>query len=355
MEPHGAPSAQNSSQLDYSHVPTWHGETRHSVTSPAKTLLDFRSYAVSVSGLQLAWSSSCWLNVGYIKKWGDDHLHEWDIAVERRAGGFDPTTSYCTQRFATTNRSSLFAMLASVVQAYQTDGEIPEHLATAFSRVRLLMHFDLSGDEVLLINQSENIEQHLRKRHSELDNIDAVSVWKMAITGNGPMAPLKPDSALDVFKYACTLSDRGGRPTWLVSALRGTGGQAKDVAAVLLKKEMNRKYMEQHKITTSHPHIKTYNDIHQRQRYLKGFSPLAHRGLLDLSSEMGEKGMAHGYFPLTKAVILDPCILTADAFSTQREKEEVFCCKCIGRLWLDSMGWVGSANSHLDPPPRSDA
>ncbi len=67
------------------------------------------------------------------------------------------------------------------------------------------------------------------------------------------------------------------------------------------------------------------------------------------------QGMAHGYFPLTKAVILDPCILTADAFSTQREKEKVFCCKCIGRLWLDSMGWVGFANSHLDPPPRSDA
>jgi hypothetical protein len=332
--------AQNRSQLDYSHVPKWHGETRHSVTSPAKALLDLRAFTVSVSGLQLAWSSKSWLNVGYIKTWGNDHLHKWDITIERRAGGFDPTMSLNTQRFATTNRSSLFALLAAVVHAYKTQGEIPENLARAFCRMRLLVHFDLSGDEVLLINQSENIEQHHRKRHSELDNIDAVSVWKLAITGQGPMAPMKPDSALDVFKYACSLSDSGGMPKWLVLALKGTGGAATDVAAVLIDKKMTRKFMEANKITTSHPHIKNYNDIHQRQRYLKGFNPLAHRALQDVFSEMGVRGIAHGHFPLTKAIILDPCILTTDAFSTQREKEEVlrmYWALVAGLHWL---GWL---------------
>ena len=297
--------------------------TLQDIEIKAKTLDDLRTFTMSASGLQLAWCSPSWLNVGYIKKWADDHMHEWDSTVERRAGGFDPTTTYTTQRFSSTNRSSIFALIATTVYEFKTTGAIGASVAHAFSRVRLLFQFDLGADDVLLINQAENIEQHKRKRHTELDNIDAVSVWKMAITGQGPMSAMKPDACLDVFKYACTLSDRSGRPSWLMKELKGKGDSPKEVAAILVDKKMNRKYMEQSKITTCHPHVKNYSDISQRHRFLKGFSQAAYHEMQELAGDMGARGMAHGYYPLTKAVILDPVILTSDAFGTQREKEEV--------------------------------
>ena len=57
---------------------------------------------------------------------------------------------------------------------------------------------------------------------------------------------------------------------------------------------MNRKYMDQSKIGTSHPHIRTYNDIAQRHRFLKGFDKAAYNEMQDLAGEMGARGMAHG-------------------------------------------------------------
>ena len=102
---------------------------------------------------------------------------------------------------------------------------------------------------------------------------------------------------------------------------------------------MNRKYMEQSKITTCHPHIKNYSDISQRHRFLKGFSQAAYHEMQELDGDMGARGMAHGYYPLTKAVILDPVILTSDAFGTQREKEEVL--RNYGALVLELCGLGG--------------
>ena len=68
-------------------------KTLQEIESKAKTIDDLRTFTMSASGLQLAWCSSSWLNTGYIKKWADDHMHEWDSTVERHAGGFDPTTT----------------------------------------------------------------------------------------------------------------------------------------------------------------------------------------------------------------------------------------------------------------------
>ena len=212
--------------------------TQQEVDVKAKAIDDMRSVTMSASALQLAWASTSWLNVGYIKKWADDNMQTWDSTVERRAGGFDPTISFTTQRFSCTNRSSIFALIATIVHEFKTTGTIGDHnIAKAFSRVRLLLQFDLVAEDVLLINQAENIKQHKRKCHTELDNIDAVSVWKAAITGQGPMSALKPDAAPDVFKYACTLSDRSGKPAWLLKELKGKPFSPQDVASIFTDKK----------------------------------------------------------------------------------------------------------------------
>ena len=203
--------------------------TQQEVDVKAKAIDDMRSVTMSASALQLAWTPTSWLNVGYIKKWADDDLQTWDSTVERRAA-----ISFTTQRFSCTNRRSIFALIATLVHEFKTTETIGDHnIAKAFSRVRLLLQFDLAAEDVLLINQAENIEQPKRKRHTELDNIDAVSVSKAAITGQGPVSALKPDAALDVFKYACTLSDRGGKPAWLLKELKGKPFSPQDVASIL--------------------------------------------------------------------------------------------------------------------------
>jgi hypothetical protein len=57
--------------------------------------------------------------------------------------------------------------------------------------------------------------------------------WRRAVGAFGASketgALLKSDVALDVFKFGCTLSDRGGRPPWLLKELACKQGTAKEV------------------------------------------------------------------------------------------------------------------------------
>jgi hypothetical protein len=110
------------------------------------SLAAVRSMTMTVSGLQIAWSTSSWLNIGYISKWGDDHLDHWDETVERRAGSFDKYTDFTMQRFVLTNRSSLYALLAKVVFMYFTTGAVGAAAAHAFTRLRVILQFDLSAE-----------------------------------------------------------------------------------------------------------------------------------------------------------------------------------------------------------------
>ena len=88
----------------------------------ATSVSEKKSVTMVVSGFQLAWTSANWLNVGYIKNWAETNLASWDVSVERRAGGYDSTISDNCPNLHTTNKSSLYALLATVVYQYQTTG-----------------------------------------------------------------------------------------------------------------------------------------------------------------------------------------------------------------------------------------
>jgi hypothetical protein len=109
--------------------------------------------------------------------------------------------------------------------------------ADNFVRFRLLLDLDASPDDIFVTNHQENSEQHKRKRHAELDNIDAVASWRQ------PLAQ-KPDS--DMFSHKlrpwaiATASQCGSLPTWQKFAN----------PPILTKKEFARRAMEIHTVAT---------------------------------------------------------------------------------------------------------
>jgi hypothetical protein len=104
-------------------------------------------------------------------------LESWDSSIERRAGGLDHTLTMESQELATTNLSSLYALAATLVELY-FKGELPETSETSLAakRIRVLLFLNAGVAEIGLLNSAENIEQHERKRHTEIDNIISVQV-----------------------------------------------------------------------------------------------------------------------------------------------------------------------------------
>jgi hypothetical protein len=106
--------------------------------------------ATVVNCCQVAWTSGTRPNIGYIKSWAETHLAHWDTGIERKAGGIDASLAWSSQRFVTTNTSSLWALISNVVLQFKTKGSIDAHLAEAFVRCRLLVYADATPDEMLV-------------------------------------------------------------------------------------------------------------------------------------------------------------------------------------------------------------
>ena len=79
------------------------------------------------------------------------------------------------------------------------------------------------------------------------------------------------------------------------------------------------KFLNENKIVTSRPEIRTYQQIQIRVRALKGFSefPKLHEAIWE---EMGRRGMAALTFPIPNDILLDANILNADAFAGAEKK-----------------------------------
>ena len=119
----------------------------------------------------------------------------WDASIERRGGGLDASMAMDSQEISMTNLSSLYALIATVVQRFYQGTLVkklvtvtPETMGTmetmetgasdiiekAAKSVRVLIFFGAGAADIDLLNGLENIEQQERKRHGELDNIAAV-------------------------------------------------------------------------------------------------------------------------------------------------------------------------------------
>ena len=291
-------------------------------------LNDSKCVSLVVSGLQVRWRTGSAKNIGYIKEWRDKNLKSWDTSLERRAGGIDNAVDWSFQAFTCTNESSLYALLATAVEQLKTRAAIEDHVAHSFMRLRVALYLDATADEIMVLNQSENIEQHDRKRHIELDNISAVEQWMESVRATSADHKLNASSALDIWKYACALGDPRSPscPKWLMKLMKDAGKsdtKGNRLAAVGDKKA-KREHLEKEKATTPHPQMRTYQDIQARQRFLKGFDAVALGRLrTEIADVMGRQGIAKAAFPVSRTVLLDPAILTSAAFGKPKELEQV--------------------------------
>ena len=179
------------------------------------------SVSTVVNGAQLSWPTPDRVfNVGYIERWAKEHLQHWDKSIERKAGGLDSGLDMSAQNFAVTNSSSLYAMLATVVQQFMTGTSVKSELKEAFISIRVVLLLSSSSSEIILLNDNENTEQAERKRTSEVDLIGSVQLW-MSSMKHMSKGKLDANKALDVFKFAACLRDpRQQLPAWLSSLLR---------------------------------------------------------------------------------------------------------------------------------------
>ena len=183
-----------------------------------------------------------------------------------------------------------------------------------------------------VLNQSENVEQFERKRHTEMDNISVVAAWTESVRCL-PGKVLDCEKPLDILKYVALMGDpRKPRevPPWLEELFtKLKAGSAKSAAfdaklAVITNKIVTKQWLNSKKVSLLHPQIKGYADLALRHRFLRGFSPEARQRLHDkIVLPMGERGLASKPFPISRAVLMDSGILTSDAFSTLKEKEDV--------------------------------
>jgi hypothetical protein len=281
------------------------------------------TFSFTVSGLQVQWRPLIAVNTGYVLKWMEQNVGNWDSAIERKGAAVNPDDDPAFIEFATTGTSSLLALIVGPVTAYKQTGQIPSDLASTFKSIRL---FNTSPEEMGVVNQAENIEQGDRKRHSELDNLLAVQSWveaahRVSATGLG-------NNALDVFKFAVILGDPrrpADTPAWLSKELKNLGKAASlaNKLAVVCMKHVNKKYLAEHKANPIHPQMNSFAAFFLRYRTVRGFHALEelHR---ELYSRAGREGYAsRTTAPLSKAVLLDPAILTSDAFSSAADKEAV--------------------------------
>ena len=205
--------------------------------------------------------------------------------------------------FVTTGVSSLLALMMMVVFHYKTTKEIPDDLATAFKRIRLNMYLHATADEIVMLGQSDNIEQHDRKRHTEIDNILAVSAWMQSM---GVWAGvLNNKNALDVVRYAVCLADPR-RPTdipaWLTKELAGQIPSMANRMAALTGKGVTKRWLSDRKASPCHPQMNSYSAVASRHRFLRGFSASALEDLFRLLyCRMGELGLTHKQAPISKA------------------------------------------------------
>jgi len=182
------------------------------------------SVSTVVNGCQVHWPSpDRTFNVGYIERWAQEHLHHWDKSVERKAGGLDVHMDLGAQHFVCTNASSLYALLATVVQQYLTGTTVTSELKNAFVSIRVVLLLQSSSSEIIVLSDNENSEQAERKRSSEVDLIGSVHAW-MSSMKHMSKGKLDANKALDVFKFAASLRDpRQPLPVWLKSLLAEHG------------------------------------------------------------------------------------------------------------------------------------
>lgn len=264
------------------------------------------------------------INVGYVENWAAKNLKEWDVNIERRAGGLTSGTPTCP-KLTLTNQSSLFALIAQFVWFHKNQQDVPEVLLSEFCSIRVLLYLGATPEEIVSLNDAENIDQHERKRYTELDSVDTVALWMRSVK----KYEMSESNSLDVVKYGLALGDPrkpGQFPQWMLKGIAGRPNNIESRLLFLKTTQVTKRFLTDQKMVVPHPVLSTYAGVQSRHRFLKGF--FAVQELHDLADYIGKKGMASRGFPLSRSVLLDNAILLAEAFTAKSEREAV-------PLWRD--------------------
>ena len=130
--------------------------------------------------------------------------------------------------------------------------------------------------------------------------------------------------ALDVFKFGSVLGDpRRPVQPWLAKLLGKKASNNKNRQLAVAASYVTATWMKANKVSVQHPHLSGYSEVALRVRFIKGFEEEALHILQGIAHELGRRRLAHKPYPISKAVLMPPENLTANAFTTAREKEAV--------------------------------
>ena len=171
---------------------------------------------------------------------------------------------------------------------------------------QVLWCFAATPHEIATAGLTDNIEQHQRRKHSELDNILQIKSWidGMSIQTKGKLDPSK---TVDVLKYALIL----GNPLnpafiepWLLPLLKGAPPTFDNkLKAVTDTSGVTQKFLVDSKATIAHPEINTFKKLVMRSRAVRGFEEwhLLHKLVLEEVGGFNQYPIGLRPFPLAPA------------------------------------------------------
>ena len=124
---------------------------------------------------------------------------------------------------------------------------------------------------------------------------------------------------------ACLLNVFAGNPKDKLpdEIMKGKAQTLGNKVAALVEARCTKRFLEGFKLRINHPVLNSYQSISIRHRFTKGFSKEAIDKLIGVWNRMGKMSIAHHRFPLTVGILMDPVILTSQAFERQVEKNNV--------------------------------
>ena len=262
-------------------------------------------------------------NTGYITNfWSKFESGEktWDTTIDRKAGGavlsYDKDVDVTTLKFSVVSSSSLMALMRAVLGHVVRTGQCPPDLALAFKSIKITWLFESTEQEILTMSVNDNIDQHNRRKHTELDNIFQVKAWMEAMT-KLPRKPLDNTKAVDIVKFALAQGNPlkpDEVPEWLQALLNNKPPTFHNKIEAMCTRGVTKRFLEDKKAKIMHPEMFNYLKVVMRVRAVNGFHEfeLIHQ---EITEEIGRRGLAHKPYPLTASLLLDPNILTSDAFA----------------------------------------
>ena len=90
---------------------------------------------------------------------------------------YDTDIDIITLKFCVVGASSIMALARAVLGHVIRTGQCPEDLKLAWGSIKITWLFGATDQEILTLSVHDNIDQHNRRRHTELDNTFQVNSW----------------------------------------------------------------------------------------------------------------------------------------------------------------------------------